>query len=155
MQHLTEYRRRLVDESTRQKNRLTSCLKIYFPQLLGWFDDIGSPVPVRCWKDGLLCRNCNGLIRATVRRFFHEHNCRSEERIQERITSIAAAVPAIRDQAVVEAESLRARSLVALLARLRSQIALFDERIQELVAKHPEQGYSLRFPALVPFWSRG
>ncbi len=52
-----------------------------------------------------------------MRRFFHEHNCRSEERIQERITSIAATVPAIRDQAVVEAESLRARSLVALLAR--------------------------------------
>ena len=36
--------RRLVDEATRQKNRLTSCLKIYFPQLLRWFDDIGSPV---------------------------------------------------------------------------------------------------------------
>jgi hypothetical protein len=85
-----------------------------------------------------------------VRRFFHEHNCRSEERIQERIISIAAAVPAIRDQAVVEAESLRARSLVALLTTLRSQIALFDERIQELVAKHPEQALFASFPSAGP-----
>ncbi len=50
----------------------------------------------------------------------------------------------------MEAESLRARSLVALLTTLRSQIALFDERIQELVAKHPEQGLFASFPGAGP-----
>ena len=66
-----------------------------------------------------------GLQRAhpgTLRRF-HKHNCRSEEHIQERITAIAAAVPAVREELVVDPESLRARSLVALLMTLRSQTA--------------------------------
>ena len=150
LQHLTEYRRRLVDEATRQKNRLTSGLKIYFPQLLGWFDDIGSPVAGALRERWPTLPELQRAHPGTVRRFFHEHNCRSEERIQERIISIAAAVPAIRDQAVVEAESLRARSLVALLTTLRSQIALFDERIQELVAKHPEQALFASFPSAGP-----
>jgi len=143
-----------VDEATRQKNRLTSCLKVYFPQLLGWFDDIGSPVAGALLQRWPTLRELQRAHPGPVRRFFHEHNCRSEERIQERITSIAAVVSAIRDQAVVEAESLQARSLVALLATLRSQIALFDERIQELVARHPEQGLFASFPGAGPSWSR-
>ena len=61
---------------------------------------------MRCWKDGLLCQNCNELIRA--------------------------------------------RSLVALLTTLRSQIALFDERIQEVVKNHPEERLFASFPSAGP-----
>jgi len=38
VQNLVEERRKLVDEKTEQINRLTSHLKIYFPQMLDWFD---------------------------------------------------------------------------------------------------------------------
>ncbi len=150
LQHLTEYRRRLVDEATRQKNRLTSCLKIYFPQLLRWFDDIGSPVAGALLERWPTLPELQRAHPGTLRRFFHEHNCRNEERIQERITAIAAAVPAVRDEAVVEAESLRARSLVALLTTLRNQITLFDKRIQEVVENHPEQNLFASFPSAGP-----
>jgi Transposase IS116/IS110/IS902 family len=150
LQHLTEYRRRLVDEATRQKHRLTSCLKIYFPQLLCWFDDIGSPVAGALLERWPTLPQLQRVHPGTLRRFFHEHNCRSEERIQERITAIAAAVVAVGDEAVVEAESLRALSLVALLTTLRSQIALFDKRIQEVVAKHPERELFASFPSAGP-----
>jgi len=44
LQFLVEERRTLVDDKTRQGNRLTSCLKLYFPQLLHWFDDVGGPL---------------------------------------------------------------------------------------------------------------
>jgi len=150
LQYLTEYRRRLVDEATRQKNRLTSCLKIYFPQLLCWFDDVGSPVAGALLERWPTLPQLQRVHPGTLRRFFHEHNCRSEERIQERITAIAAAVVAVGDEAVVEAESLRALSLVALLTTLRSQIALFDKRIQEVVAKHPERELFASFPSAGP-----
>ena len=33
-----------MDEKTRQNNRLTDCLKLYFPQILHWFDDVTSPL---------------------------------------------------------------------------------------------------------------
>ena len=33
-----------VDEKTRANLRLTDCLKLYFPQVLRWFDDVTSPL---------------------------------------------------------------------------------------------------------------
>jgi len=41
---LVEERRQTVDEKTRANLRLTDCLKLYFPQVLRWFDDVTSPV---------------------------------------------------------------------------------------------------------------
>ena len=143
-----------MDEATRQKNRLTSCLKVYFPQLLGWFDDIGSPVAGALLQRWPTLRELQRAHPGPVRRFFHEHNCRSEERIQERITSIAAVVSAIRDQAVVEAESLQpaawSRCWRRCVARLLSSTNAFRSWSRDI----PSKGYSLPFPVLVPSWSR-
>src|SRR5262252_7753605 len=44
LQFLVEQRRGTVDEKTRQSNRLTDCLKLYFPQILRWFDDVAGPL---------------------------------------------------------------------------------------------------------------
>ena len=43
LQFLVEERRRAVNEKTRQSNRLTDCLKLYFPHIRRWFDDVGTP----------------------------------------------------------------------------------------------------------------
>ena len=90
----------------------------------------------------------------TLRKFFHQHNSRSEERNQERIAAIYQATPATQDQAVLEACSLIVRGLVAVLATLRNNIAAFDRRIAELVASHPDGTLFASLPgagaALVP-----
>jgi hypothetical protein len=44
IQNLVEERRKLVDEKTAQSNRLEAHLKIYFPQIPRWFEDMGSPL---------------------------------------------------------------------------------------------------------------
>ena len=44
LQFLVGERRRTVNERTRQSNRLTDCLKQYFPQILLWFDGVDSPL---------------------------------------------------------------------------------------------------------------
>lgn len=44
VRHLVEARRKLVNEKTRQTNRLTAQLKLYFPQILDWFDSVDSPI---------------------------------------------------------------------------------------------------------------
>jgi transposase len=137
LQFLVEERRRLVDEKTRHSNRLTDCLKLYFPQMVQWFD-VTSPL-----VGDLLERwpNLEQLRRAhpgTLHKFFQQHNCRGEERIQERIRAIYQAIPATQDAAVLEAGAMIARGLVALLATLRNQIVVFEQRIEELVRSHPE-----------------
>src|ERR1700737_603752 len=42
VQNLVEERRKLVDEKTEQSNRLPSHLKIYFPQILDWFEHLDT-----------------------------------------------------------------------------------------------------------------
>src|ERR1019366_6572738 len=84
IQHLVEGRRKLVNERTRQTNRLTAQLKQYFPQLLDWFDAVDLPLVgtlLQRWP------TLEALQRArpdTVRSFFTAHNCRSQELIPRR-----------------------------------------------------------------------
>jgi transposase len=154
LQFLVERRRQIVDEKTRQKNRLTDCLKLYFPQLLHWFDDVSGPLV------GALLERWPGLEQlqrshpGTLRKFFHQQNCRGEELIEERISAIYQAIPATRDAAVLEAGAITARGLVALLTTLRGNIAELDRRIAQLVAAHPDaplfDSLPGAGPALVP-----
>ena len=44
MQFLVEGRRKFVNEKTRYSNRLTDCLKMYYPQVLQWFCEVNSEI---------------------------------------------------------------------------------------------------------------
>ena len=63
------------------------------------------------------------------------------------MAAIQQAASATQDQAVREACVLIAHSLVALLATLRAQIDVFDKRIAELVADHPDGALFRSMPA--------
>jgi transposase len=151
---LVEERRRTVDEKTRQSNRLTAYLKLYFPQILHWFDDVTAPLVGDLLERWPTLEQIQRAHPGTLRRFFHEHNCRSEELMQKRIDGIYQAIPATKDPAVLEAGIMATRGLVALLTALRNNIAAFDERIAELVRAHPDGALFASLPgagpALVP-----
>jgi transposase len=147
---LVEERRRMVDEKTRQSNRLTAYLKLYFPQILHWFDDVTTPLVGDLLERWPTLEQLQRAHPGTLRRFFHEHNCRSEELIQERIDGVYQAIPATKDQAVLEAGVMTARALTALLAALRSHIAAFDKRIAELVLAHPDGALFATLPGAGP-----
>ena len=138
LQFLVERRRQVVDEKTAQSNRLTDCLKLYFPQVLQWFDDVAGPLVGALLERWPSLQDLRRAHPGTLNKFFHEQNCRGEERIQERVAAIYQAVPATQDEAVLEAGAMTARGLVALLATLRDDIAKLDRRIAQLVADHPE-----------------
>jgi len=139
LQLLIEQRRRMVDEKTRQSLRLMACLKMYFPQVLKWFDDVSSPLVSALLERWPSLSELKRSHPGTLRKFFHEQNCRSQDRIEERITAIYQATPATLDAAVLEGEAMRARGLVALLTALRRHITELDQRIEQLVASHPDR----------------
>ena len=151
---LVEERRQTVDERTRQSQRLTAGLKLYYPQVLQWFEDVARPVVGDLLERWPTLEELQRAHPGTLRKFFQQHNCRSQERNAERIAEIPQATSATRDQAVLEACVLSAHSLVAQLATLRAQIDQFDRRIAELVAAHPEGAVFASLPgagaALVP-----
>jgi transposase len=147
---LVEERRKLVQERTRQSNRLTQCLKLYFPQLLGWFDNVASPVLGALLERWPTLEQLQHVHPGTLRRFFHEHHCRRRSVIEGCLANLYQAVPATRDPAVVEAGRLIAGTAVALMAVLRSQIVELERRIAQLVATHPDAGVFASLPGAGP-----
>jgi transposase len=138
LQMLIEQRRRLVDERTRESNRLTAELKMYFPQPLDWLDNIDAPVSCAFLNRWPTLQQLQRARPETVARFFREHHSRSEQRIQERLEAIREAVPAVHDPALLHAGAAATRSLVALLQTLNDQVQALDREITTLVPHHPE-----------------
>jgi transposase len=138
LQMLVEERRRMVNEKTRQSNRLTDKLKLYFPQVLNWFNDVDSELVgafLERWP------TLDALQRArpsTLHEFFRQHNCRSEQRIQERVEQSRKAIPATHDQAVIRSAVATVSVLVRLIQTLRDGIAALDEEIRQLAITHPD-----------------
>ena len=135
---LVEMRRKLVDERTRQSNRMTAWLKMYFPQPLGWIDNIDSPLGCDFLERWPTLEKLQHAPAETLECFFREHNSRSETRIQERLEAIRAALPAVKDPALLQAGAAATVNWVALLKALNGAIASLDRNIGEQIPKHPE-----------------
>jgi transposase len=137
LQILAEQRRNLVDDRTAYSNRLTIWLKQYYPQVLDWIDNIDSPLGcdlLERWPSLQLiqCAKPNVLAK-----FFTDHNCRSQARIDQRIQAIYAAHPGVEDSAIVEAGKDTVLAIVAILQTLNAHIARFDGLLAELLSTHP------------------
>ena len=150
VQHLVEGRRKLVNERTRQTNRLTAQLKLYFPQMLDWFDAVDSPLVGALLKRWPTLEALQKARPDTVRSFFTTHNCRSQELIERRLDQIRSAIPAVRDKALIEAAQTMTKVLVELIATLREGIASFDRQIAQAVAAHPDFAIFDSFPGAGP-----
>jgi len=134
---LVEQRRKLVDEKTRQANRLTALLKLYFPQPLGWFDEVDSELVGHLLERWPTLQALQKARPTTLDRFFRQHHY-GEPRIQQRLQQIAQALPAIEDQAVLQFAVPAVRVLVRLLDTLRAGIAELDGQIRQLVSTHED-----------------
>ena len=135
---LVELRRKLVNERTRNSNRLTAWLKLYYPQPLDWIDDIDSPLGcalIQRWPTFQQLRRAGD---DTLRRFFRGYQSRSEARSETRIQAIRASTPAVDDLALLQAGQAAATALVASLQTLHAQIETLDARLAELTPKHPD-----------------
>src|SRR5215469_4515618 len=138
VQNLVEERRKLVDEKTALTNRLTSDLKIYFPQILGWFERLDTEVACTLLENWPTLEELQAVPADTLRTFFHKHNGRKQELIEQRIVGIGNAIPAIRDRAVIEAKSMVVKVIVRMIRNLVQGIADLDEKIKEAAAAHPD-----------------
>jgi transposase len=150
LQFLTEERRKLVDQQTSEVQRLTNWLKQVFPQILRWFDDPAAPVVGDLLLRWPTLRQMQKASPQTLLKFLHQHNCRSQERIQRRLAEIGQALPATTDAALLEAGTLCLQTSVRLLRQLRSAIAAFDRQIAEAYHGHPDRAIMESFPGAGP-----
>jgi transposase len=138
VQNLVEERRKLVDEKTAQTNRLTSDLKIYFPQVLDWFERLDTELVCDLLERWPTLEELQKVPLAKLRTFFRKHYCRDQELIERRLLAIRQAIPAIRDRAVIEAKSMVVRVMVQVIVSLLEGIADLDKKIEEAAAAHPD-----------------
>jgi transposase len=138
VQNLVEERRKLVDEKTEQTNRLTSHLKIYFPQIVNWFEHLDTELVCALLLRWPTLEELQKVPPAQLRTFFRKHHCRDQEVIERRILAIRQAIPAIRDRAVIEAKSTVVKVIVRVIGSLLEGIADLDEKIEEATAAHPD-----------------
>jgi len=143
---LVEHRRKLVDEKTRLSNRLTAALKSYYPQPLQWFDDIDAPLGCAFLQRWPTLAQAQHSHPGTLRKFFVQHNCRSAERIRERIEGIHQATPAVTDTALLEAGGIIVSGIVRASQALSESIAAVDARLQSAVTEHPQAGIFAGLP---------
>jgi transposase len=138
LQLLVEHRRKLVEERTRQSNRLTAALKSYYPQPLSWFDDIDAPLSCAFLQRWPTLEQAQRNHPGTLRKFFRQHNCRSEKRIQQRIEGIHQATPAVTDPALLDAGEVSVSGIVRVIQALTESITEVEAKLQKAVAEHPK-----------------
>ncbi len=131
---LVEYRRTLVADRVRVTNRLTAALKMYFPQVLDWFEDKATLVFCQFLEKWPTLQKARRARKATLRRFFLDHNSRYADVIDKRIEAIQSAVSLTNDQGVILANQLLVRALIQQLALLLGHIDRFDAAIAECFA---------------------
>lgn len=136
LQFLVEARRDAVDDRTRYVNRLIAQLKLFYPQVLNWFDRVDSIVVGEFLLKWPTLEHLKKAKPKTVARFLKDHRL-GEMRTVEIQMEIEKAVPAIRDQAVLAAGQLIVKRLVGQLEALREAIAEHEARIDELTKAHP------------------
>jgi transposase len=138
VQNLVDERRNLVDEKTAQINRLTHQLKIYFPQMLEWFEQLDTELVCALLERWPTLEELQKVPPQRLRTFFHKHRCRYPELIERRLVGIRQAIPAIRDRAVIEAKSTVVKVSAQLIRSLVRGIADLDRKIEEAAAAHPD-----------------
>jgi hypothetical protein len=150
LQFLTEERRQLVNQHTSEVQRLISWLKQIFPQIVQWFEKPSCEMVGDLLKRWPTLEALQKASPKVLRKFFHQHNCRSEERIEERIDQIGQAVVATTDEALLQTGLLCIRHSVAMLEILRASIETFDQQIAEVYQNHPDRFIMESFPGAGP-----
>ena len=129
--------RKLIDEKTRLSNQITSCLKEYYPQAVGLFRDVASPIALaflQAFPDPDTVRQTD---RSAFAEFFRTQHYTHPQRVEALYERTHASTPAA-DPVVVCAAKMRLATLVAQLAVVRTQQGTYEHTIQQLLEEVPE-----------------
>lgn len=150
LQFLVEERRQWVDDRTRLGHRLTAAVKLYYPQVIHWFDDLTAPIFLEWIERWPTLENLQRARPATIDAFLREHGRHSDARIKQQLQEIQQARQAVTDTAVVESCLLNVQAIVGQLKALRLTLARYDHKIDGLVKTHPDFPIIESFPGTGP-----
>jgi hypothetical protein len=144
-------RRKSVDQRTQVSNQLRAALKGYYPQALQLVGEtLHSPLALdflKRWPDLLGLKAARpGRIKA----FYHRHNVRRPEAVQERLQRIQAAVALTTDEVIVALGRREVARLIEMLGVLQKHIHQDEQLIGQTLAEHPDAGLFRELPGAGP-----
>ena len=154
LQFLVEARRKFVSDKTRYSNRLTAYLKMYFPQVLGWFSEVTSPIAGDFLERWPSLQKVQKARPETLRKFFLQRHSCTLDNVDSRLEEIRSALTATHDVAVACSCSAAVLALVRIVRTVRDAILSYDQQIETLARQHPDfaiiDSLPGAGPALVP-----
>jgi transposase len=143
---LVEDRRNLVGECTRLTNALKSRLKQYFPLALEVLGELDTELACQFLLRWSSLEELKAEDPKEITDFYREYRCWHSRLIAERVDKIAQAVALTTDQAIVDSGRLFVRSLVTQLVALLQPIRQYEQKLAELMEKHPDADIFESFP---------
>lgn len=128
---LLQDRRSLVQDRVDLTNKITTSLKNYFPQVLQWFQEKDTVIFcefVSRWPTLALAK---GARKATLLKFFNEHNSRYIKVNEERIEAIKSAVHLTEDRGIIEPSKIMVEIFIKLLRTLLEAVEQLDKEIKQ------------------------
>ena len=153
LQILAEYRRKLVNNRIRHTNRITSLLKMYFPQALDWAGELGTLQSCDFLENWPTLTAIQQTPSAQLRQFYLQHHGRNLALIEERLAQIPTALRLTDDPAIVQALSWAVQAEAVQLRPTIEWIARFDQIIAQQFALHPEHELFESFPGAGPVYA--
>jgi transposase len=126
-----------VRDQTRLTNRLTACLRQYYPEALKLFSDVAGKTAlafVAAYPDFAAAHR---LSREQVQQFLTEHHCYRPKRL-ERIVTVLAQEPIAVPAAVIETKRRMALHVIQQLQAVQATVAEYDAEIQRIGAENEE-----------------
>ena len=139
--------RQMVDDRTKTINRLTSCLKAYYPQALSVFGRLDAQVTIaflRAFPDpGSLKTLSKKQFLAFLKKNHYTQPGRAEDLYQSAISPAPLA-----DAVIAKSSRMRMLALVDQLVTLQAHIRDYERQIQKLFEDLPESHYISNLPGV-------
>jgi transposase len=147
---LVQARRDMVDRRTQVLNQLTALLKTYYPQALELAGNLNTELAadfLERWPDLLTLKAARP---GTLKRFYHAHNLRRPELLEQRLAFIRQAVALTTSEATLVVAVLQLRFLLDQWRVFHRHIPRLDDQIKEIFRQHPEAALFRNLPGAGP-----
>jgi transposase len=130
-------RESFVRDSTRLTNRLTASLRQYYPEALGFFEDVAGKTALDFIAAFPDFAAASRLSRREVKRFLVEHHCYRETQL-ERILAVLGSSPTPVPAVVIRTKRQQALAIIQQLRMVQATVAGYNAEIERLGAENDE-----------------
>jgi transposase len=139
MDQLTKARRQSVNQLTGVVCSLREVLELYYPVVSKLFEHLGTALVIdflRKWPDPKQLLKARD---ATLVKFFHQHNSRSQKCIDKRLELIKQCVPVTADPMLLEVSHLRIEDHLSQIESLNGSIKQYDDALERAFSIHEKR----------------